>query len=286
MPGATREEMRDAKLPIQYRDSCAHLLIPLNRCRFETYYMPWKCEVRDTPGRTQTHAQTQTTDPDRREREGPEGRATRADRLTTRSAAGRETQLRKVPVRRVQEARRQDERAPGGQGRGAEQLREQRRWWPGEERGRLAVYICGRTAVEAGNHRRQCTASDTHPSCCRDIWSCPVKDQVELTLAGTSLSPATEVEHEQQSRQEPRGNQKLSMWNYRSILRQRVRALSVGRGTAPSRFQLCPSAPTIICSAVGRSWNSSQPIHYSLIWQGLDIGSPRFPFHRPGQQHN
>lgn len=45
--GATREEMRDAKVPMQYRDSCAHLLIPLNRCRFETYYMPWKCEVRD-----------------------------------------------------------------------------------------------------------------------------------------------------------------------------------------------------------------------------------------------
>ncbi|KAF3760710.1 hypothetical protein M406DRAFT_358315 [Cryphonectria parasitica EP155] len=41
---ATREEMRDAKLPMAYRDSCASLLIPLNRCRFETYYLPWKCE--------------------------------------------------------------------------------------------------------------------------------------------------------------------------------------------------------------------------------------------------
>jgi len=40
--------MRDAKLPLAYRDSCANLLIPLNRCRFETYYMPWKCEVRLT----------------------------------------------------------------------------------------------------------------------------------------------------------------------------------------------------------------------------------------------
>lgn len=37
--------MRDAKLPIAYRDSCANLLIPLNNCRFETYYLPWKCEV-------------------------------------------------------------------------------------------------------------------------------------------------------------------------------------------------------------------------------------------------
>ncbi|EOO04184.1 putative nadh-ubiquinone oxidoreductase b18 subunit protein [Phaeoacremonium minimum UCRPA7] len=41
---ATREEMSAAKLPLAYRDNCAHLLIPLNRCRFETYYLPWKCE--------------------------------------------------------------------------------------------------------------------------------------------------------------------------------------------------------------------------------------------------
>ncbi|KAI1258541.1 NADH-ubiquinone oxidoreductase B18 subunit-domain-containing protein [Xylariaceae sp. FL1019] len=41
---ATREEMRDAKLPLAYRDSCANLLIPLNRCRKDTYYLPWKCE--------------------------------------------------------------------------------------------------------------------------------------------------------------------------------------------------------------------------------------------------
>ncbi|KAG9232834.1 NADH-ubiquinone oxidoreductase-like protein B18 subunit [Amylocarpus encephaloides] len=42
---ATREAMSEAKLPIQYRDSCANLLIPLNRCRFETFYLPWKCET-------------------------------------------------------------------------------------------------------------------------------------------------------------------------------------------------------------------------------------------------
>ncbi|KAG4422235.1 hypothetical protein ONS95_005848 [Cadophora gregata] len=42
---ATREQMRDANLPIQYRDSCANLLIPLNRCRYEEYYLPWKCET-------------------------------------------------------------------------------------------------------------------------------------------------------------------------------------------------------------------------------------------------
>ena len=42
---ATREQMSEARLPLAYRDSCAHLLIPLNRCRFEEYYLPWKCVV-------------------------------------------------------------------------------------------------------------------------------------------------------------------------------------------------------------------------------------------------
>jgi hypothetical protein len=42
---ATREAMSEARLPLAYRDSCANLLIPLNRCRFESYYLPWKCEV-------------------------------------------------------------------------------------------------------------------------------------------------------------------------------------------------------------------------------------------------
>ncbi|KAH7132285.1 NADH-ubiquinone oxidoreductase-like protein B18 subunit [Dendryphion nanum] len=41
---ATREEMSVARLPLAYRDSCAHLLIPLNRCRQEEFYLPWKCE--------------------------------------------------------------------------------------------------------------------------------------------------------------------------------------------------------------------------------------------------
>ncbi|KAG0153550.1 hypothetical protein PDIDSM_2204 [Penicillium digitatum] len=41
---ATRQEMSEARLPMQYRDSCAHLLIPLNRCRQAEYYLPWKCE--------------------------------------------------------------------------------------------------------------------------------------------------------------------------------------------------------------------------------------------------
>lgn len=47
--------MSAAKLPIPYRDSCAHLLIPLNRCRYEEYYLPWKCEVRESPPPVHTH---------------------------------------------------------------------------------------------------------------------------------------------------------------------------------------------------------------------------------------
>lgn len=41
----SREEMHDAKVPLDYRDYCAHLLIPLNRCRQQEMYLPWKCET-------------------------------------------------------------------------------------------------------------------------------------------------------------------------------------------------------------------------------------------------
>mmetsp|Transcript_3387 Transcript_3387/g.8814 ORF Transcript_3387/g.8814 Transcript_3387/m.8814 type:complete len:114 (-) Transcript_3387:271-612(-) len=41
----SRKEMHDAKLPLEYRDYCAHLLIPLNRCRAAEFYLPWKCET-------------------------------------------------------------------------------------------------------------------------------------------------------------------------------------------------------------------------------------------------
>lgn len=40
---ATNDEMKAARLDIAYRDYCAHLLIPLNKCRHETFYLPWKC---------------------------------------------------------------------------------------------------------------------------------------------------------------------------------------------------------------------------------------------------
>jgi NADH dehydrogenase (ubiquinone) 1 beta subcomplex subunit 7 len=30
-------------IPLPLRDKCAHLLMPLNKCRRQTYFAPWKC---------------------------------------------------------------------------------------------------------------------------------------------------------------------------------------------------------------------------------------------------
>ncbi|KAJ2155968.1 hypothetical protein GGF46_005493 [Coemansia sp. RSA 552] len=38
------EEMASARIPLRYRDYCAHMLVPLNKCRHRTMYLPWKCE--------------------------------------------------------------------------------------------------------------------------------------------------------------------------------------------------------------------------------------------------
>ncbi|KEI40581.1 uncharacterized protein L969DRAFT_85773 [Mixia osmundae IAM 14324] len=35
--------MAKARLPLGWRDNCAGLLIPLNKCRHENFYLPWKC---------------------------------------------------------------------------------------------------------------------------------------------------------------------------------------------------------------------------------------------------
>eukprot|EP01018_Ginkgo_biloba_P031493 Gb_22852 [translate_table: standard] len=40
---ATQQEMVEARVPLPYREQCAHLLIPLNKCRMKEYYLPWKC---------------------------------------------------------------------------------------------------------------------------------------------------------------------------------------------------------------------------------------------------
>ena len=43
VPKASVAELKKHRIDIGYRDFCAHLLIPLNQCRHETLYMPWKC---------------------------------------------------------------------------------------------------------------------------------------------------------------------------------------------------------------------------------------------------
>lgn len=40
----TEEEMAEAKVPLNLRDYCAHLFIPLMICRKDNYYLPWKCK--------------------------------------------------------------------------------------------------------------------------------------------------------------------------------------------------------------------------------------------------
>jgi len=45
---ASREAMSEARVPLAYRDSCAGLLIPLNKCRHDTFFAIWKCEVSGT----------------------------------------------------------------------------------------------------------------------------------------------------------------------------------------------------------------------------------------------
>ena len=41
---ATEQEMKDAQVPINFRDYCADILIKLNECRKANYWMPGKCE--------------------------------------------------------------------------------------------------------------------------------------------------------------------------------------------------------------------------------------------------
>ncbi|ORX34253.1 NADH-ubiquinone oxidoreductase B18 subunit-domain-containing protein [Kockovaella imperatae] len=41
---ASQEEMMINRVPLQWRDQCSALLIPLNKCRHRENYAPWKCE--------------------------------------------------------------------------------------------------------------------------------------------------------------------------------------------------------------------------------------------------
>ncbi|CDR37186.1 CYFA0S01e08218g1_1 [Cyberlindnera fabianii] len=42
-PQLSHEEMKKNKIPLEYRDRCAGLLVPLKKCRQENLYMPWTC---------------------------------------------------------------------------------------------------------------------------------------------------------------------------------------------------------------------------------------------------
>jgi NADH-ubiquinone oxidoreductase B18 subunit (NDUFB7). len=42
---ATQQEMMDAQVPLRFRDFCAHLYIPLLKCRYDTHRVPWKCKA-------------------------------------------------------------------------------------------------------------------------------------------------------------------------------------------------------------------------------------------------
>ncbi|GHP04347.1 hypothetical protein PPROV_000310100 [Pycnococcus provasolii] len=41
---ATQEQLQQHKIPLQYRDYCAHLLIPLNECRVKNFWWPGTCK--------------------------------------------------------------------------------------------------------------------------------------------------------------------------------------------------------------------------------------------------
>ncbi|KAF7318755.1 NADH dehydrogenase [ubiquinone] 1 beta subcomplex subunit 7 [Mycena chlorophos] len=41
---ASQEELKAHRVPLQWRDSCSALVIPLNVCRKKTLYMPWECD--------------------------------------------------------------------------------------------------------------------------------------------------------------------------------------------------------------------------------------------------
>lgn len=38
-----QEALRKHKVPLAFRDTCAHLLIPLNKCRGENFFSPNQC---------------------------------------------------------------------------------------------------------------------------------------------------------------------------------------------------------------------------------------------------
>ena len=39
-----QEDLQKNRIALEWRDFCSGLLIPLNKCRQENYYMPWTCK--------------------------------------------------------------------------------------------------------------------------------------------------------------------------------------------------------------------------------------------------
>ncbi|KAM6503448.1 NADH-ubiquinone oxidoreductase B18 subunit (NDUFB7) domain containing protein [Amanita muscaria] len=39
-----QSELKAHRVPLGWRDNCSALLLPLNVCRKNTYYLPWECE--------------------------------------------------------------------------------------------------------------------------------------------------------------------------------------------------------------------------------------------------
>ncbi|KAI8614697.1 NADH-ubiquinone oxidoreductase B18 subunit-domain-containing protein [Chytriomyces sp. MP71] len=40
----SQQELQKERIPLAFRDYCAHLLPDLNKCRRANWYMPWHCE--------------------------------------------------------------------------------------------------------------------------------------------------------------------------------------------------------------------------------------------------
>ena len=39
-----QEDLKKNRISLEWRDFCSGLLIPLNKCRQENFYMPWTCK--------------------------------------------------------------------------------------------------------------------------------------------------------------------------------------------------------------------------------------------------
>ncbi|KAG5727525.1 hypothetical protein E4T56_gene12225 [Termitomyces sp. T112] len=41
---ASQADLKAHQVPLGWRDSCSALLLPLNVCRKQNFYMPWECD--------------------------------------------------------------------------------------------------------------------------------------------------------------------------------------------------------------------------------------------------